>query len=102
EQAAQPVAIRLHPLLDEILNAALQGRETGVAAILNLHLESASAAQTFNGRRAEDGDLGLRELLKLLPQLCENGRGADIGLAGPFFKRRENDEHAAGVADVRA
>ena len=89
-------------LVGEILHGSLQRPQARAAQVLDLQLEAARAPQALDGRGPEDGDLSLREGRELLPQFRHDRRSAQFGFSRPLFKRRQDDEHAAHVGDVRA
>ena len=100
EQAGEPrVAVAL---VGEILDGPLQRPQARAAAVLDLQLEAARAAQAVDRRRAEDADPCRRDLAEFLAQPGDDRGRAELRFAGPFLERLEDHEHAADVADVRA
>ena len=100
EQSDQP-RVRV-ALVRQVPHGPLQGAEAGPALVLNLELEAAGGAQAVDRRRAEHGDPGSADVAVLLAQFGGDGRGTPLRVSLSLFKRLQNDEHAAHVADVRA
>ncbi len=90
-------------LLDHPGHASLQRLQSESAAVLDLQLEPARAAQAVHRRSAEDADPGFLDLLEIgLAQPGQHRVGAQFGLAGAFLERLEDDKHASRIGDVVA
>ena len=80
----------------------MQGPQAGVPLVLDLQFDAAGGAQAFDGRGPEDADRGFLEGVELLPQFGGDAAAVQLRVLLALFKRLEDHEHAAHVADVRA
>ena len=87
--------------LNQLVGLLLQHVQPFVAAVFDHDFEAAGVAQAAHGRRAEDGHVGLLNLLvEAVAKRLRDGVGGQIGRL-PLFERIENDEHRPQVRTVR-
>src|SRR5207245_11285550 len=86
----------------DVGHGALQRFHAGAGLVLHLHLEAAGAPQAVDRRSAEEDGLSFLYVAVLLPQPGGNPVGAQLGTAGTFVERSEDDKHAADIGNVGA
>ena len=86
----------------DVGHGALQRFHAGAGLVLHLHLEAAGAPQAVDRRSAEEDGLSFFYVAVLLPQPGGNPVGAQLGMAGTFVERSEDDKHAADIGNVGA